>query len=424
MKRSAIIIICCIFCLSGFSQIPDFVYTPNIRTPQLYATGNQLGYPILRLNSGDKLELHFDDLDADVKNYYFTYQLCNADWTPVQISEFDFLRGFSQVRISTYRFSSVALTRYTHYQAVVPDNNSVPTRSGNYLLKVFLDGDTSRLVFTRRFLVLEEGANVAAQILQPANPQIFQTHQKIQINLNLRSLNIANAFQQVKVIVLQNYRWDNALHLDRPTFYSGSNFEYNNDDNTVFPAGKQWRWLDIQSFRFQSDRVLHVDYGKNATSIIVRPDPDRSHQSYYFFNDINGSFYIQPSENINPFWQTDYATVHFSFVPPGNIPFPDKDVYLLGKLTDYWLDDSTRMNFNAERGMYEVPVLLKQGYYNYMYVTVDRKDRSHTPSFEFTEGNNLETENDYTVLVYYRQLGGRADQLVGMASLNTLSGRQ
>src|SRR5215470_15829183 len=145
-KLSAIIF-CCIFCLSGFAQIPDFVYSPNIRTPQLYASGNQLGYPILRLNSGDRLELHFDDLDANVKNYYYTYQLCNADWSPAIISQFDYIRGFSQVRISLYHFSSIALTRYTHYQAIVPDVNSVPTRSGNYLLKVFLDGDTSKLVF-------------------------------------------------------------------------------------------------------------------------------------------------------------------------------------------------------------------------------------------------------------------------------------
>jgi hypothetical protein len=412
---------CCSCCLGAFSQIPDFVYAPNIKTPQLYISGNQLGYPILNLNGGDKLELHFDDLDADVKNYYYTYQLCNADWTPVQISEFDYIRGFSQLRISSYRFSSIALTRYTHYQAMVPDANCTPTRSGNYLLKVFLDGDTSRLAFTRRLLVLEGGASIAAQVLQPFNPQISQTHQKLQFTVNLRSLNIANAFQQIKVVLLQNNRWDNAQYLLRPSFYSGSNFEYNSDDNGVFPAGKQWRWLDIQSFRYQSDRVLHIDYSKNATSILVRPDPDRSRQSYYFFSDINGSFYTQASENVNPLWQTDYASVHFSFVPPGNIPFPDKDVYLLGKLTDYWLNDSTKMNFNADRGMYETTAFLKQGYYNYMYVTVNKNDPAKTPSFEFTEGNNMETENDYSILVYYRQLGGRADQLVGMASLNTLS---
>src|SRR5690606_979443 len=123
---------------------------------------------------------HFDDLDPVVRNYSYTYQLCNADWTPAILSQFDYIKGFSQQRITTYRNSSIAYTRYIHYQAVLPDRNCRPSRSGNYLLKVFADGDTSKLIFTRRLLVLEDRAPVAAQIQQPFNGQYFRTHQKIQ----------------------------------------------------------------------------------------------------------------------------------------------------------------------------------------------------------------------------------------------------
>ncbi|HEV2355287.1 MAG TPA: type IX secretion system plug protein domain-containing protein, partial [Puia sp.] len=49
--------------------VTDMVVSPAIGTPQLYPAGNQLGYPIIRLNSTDQLELSFDDLDADVKAY-------------------------------------------------------------------------------------------------------------------------------------------------------------------------------------------------------------------------------------------------------------------------------------------------------------------------------------------------------------------
>jgi len=407
--------------LTGFAQEPDWVYSVSIKTPQLFLYGNQLEYPVLRLGSNDKLELHFDDLDANVKNYFYTYQLCNADWTPAIISQFDYIRGFSQVRISLNHFSSIALTKYTHYQAIIPDVNCAPSRSGNYLLKIFLDSDTSKLAFTRRFLVVEEGASITAQNLQPFNPQISYTHQKIQFIVNTGKLNISNAFQQVKVTLMQNNRWDNALYNVRPSFYSGNTFEYNSDDDCSLPGGKQWRWLDIQSFRFQSDRVLRADYLKNATTIYVKPDQDRSHQPYYFFNDINGLFYIQTTESINPLWQTDYAWVNFNFIPPGKSPFGDKDIYLLGKLTDYALTDMTKMNFNAEKGMYETSILLKQGFYNYEYVTVDTADQKRIPSFEFTEGNSVETENEYAILVYYRQIGDRADKLVGIARLNTMN---
>jgi hypothetical protein len=422
MKYFLLLFICCLYFFSS-AQVSDSVYYQNIKTPQLFIYGNQLAYPVLNLNSKDQLELHFDDLDADVKSYSYTYQLCNADWTPAIVSEFDFIKGFTQMRISEYRLSSVALTKYTHYEVLLPDQNCIPTRSGNYILKVFLNGDTSQLAFTRRFLVLDNTTNIAVQNLQPFDPQFSRTHQKLQINVNTRTLNVANALQQIKVCVLQNYRWDIAINNIQPTFFSGNNLQYNRDDDFIFPGGKEWRWIDLQSFRYQSDRIQRAVYNKTSTEILARPDKEMSQLPFYYYKDYNGFFYIQTTESINPFWQTDYANVRFSFVPSQNIPFPDKDVYILGKLTDYKLNDSTKMKFNAERGMYEASVFLKQGFYNYAYITIDRNDARKIPSFEFTEGNHTETENDYIVLVYFRELGGRADQLVGMVRLNTLIGR-
>jgi hypothetical protein len=82
------------------------------------------------------------------------------------------------------------------------------------------------------------------------------------------------------------------------------------------------------------------------------------------------------------------------------------------------------MEYNAEKGVYERALFLKQGYYDYCYATIDRKDPKRLASFEFTEGNYWESENNYTILVYYRQLAGRADELVGVANVNSLTGRQ
>jgi len=417
-----------IFCLIGVllfnrgllkGQTPDSVYMSSIHTPQLFRAGNQLGYPILRLGSADQIELDFDDLDADVKNYYYTFQLCNEDWTPAIVSEFDYLKGFSQIRIENYQYSSIALQKYTHYQAILPNPNCIPIRSGNYLLKVFLDGDTSKLAFTRRFLVTESKTGIQVQLLQPIDLALSHTHQRIVFKLNTAGFNPPNPLDQVKVVILQNWRWDNIVDNLKPTFYVNNSLEYNTDNGVLFPGGMEWRWLDLQSFRYQSDRVQSVNYGKTGTEIFLRPDGDRSQQGYYFYQDYNGNYLIQSTESINPLFQGDYATVHFSFVPPGNVPFPDKDVYLLAKFTGGGLNDSTRLVFNAEKGRYELTRWLKQGYYNYLYVTIDRGDAGRTPSFAFTEGNHLETENEYTILVYYRSLGARADELVGISHFNS-----
>ena len=204
------------------AQSPDSIYANNIKTVRLYNYGNQLSFPVINLNSSDQVELHFDDMDADVKYYYYTYQLCNNDWTPVNLSQFDYLKGFTQLRISTYRFSSIALTRYTHYQAVIPDRSSYPTRSGNYLIKVYLNGDTSQLAFTKRLMVVDNKASIIAKVTQPFAPEFFRTHQKIQFTVDIKGLDAFNAGQQLKVVILQNYRWDNSLKNILPTFIRGN----------------------------------------------------------------------------------------------------------------------------------------------------------------------------------------------------------
>ena len=75
----------------------------------------------------------------------------------------------------------------------------------------------------------------------------------------------------------------------------------------------------------------------------------------------------------------------------------EKIVYVFGELTNYVPDDSSRMVFNAEKGVYEKTLFLKQGYYNYSYVTLDAgKKPGNRFSFENTEGNFTNTENSYT----------------------------
>jgi len=412
-------------CLPTAAQVPDAVYSSRVQTAQLYPYGNQLAYPMVRLNSSDRLELQFDDLDANVKNYYYTFQLCDADWTPSLLSTFDYISGFSQQRITNYRNSSIAFTRYTHYQAVLPDRNCVPTRSGNYILKVFLNGDTSRLAFTKRMLVVDSKATIAAQIQQPFGGEVFRTHQKVQFRVNLsEQLNVVNQLQQIKVVILQNNRWDNAAINLRPTFFSRTRLEYNTENDAVFPAGKEWRWLDLRSFRFLSDRIERANKNRNSTDIFVKPDADRSSQRFNFFRDNNGMYTIETTESINPLWQTDYATTYFTFVPPDRAAFVNRDVYILGRLTNYNLDDSAKMVFNEEKGVYERTLFLKNGYYDYCYVTIDKDDKKRKASFQFTEGNYWESENNYTILVYYRPLAGRSDELIALAQVNSLTGRQ
>jgi len=414
--------LCCflVVAMAGQSQLADHIYRPNISSVKLHKYGDPYGYPVIRLNSADELVLYFDDLDASIKNYYYSFQLCNADWLPATLPTFDYIKGFQNVRITTYRSSSIAFTRYTNYQAKVPDRSCAPSRSGNYLLKVFLDGDTTKLAFTKRFLVVDVKASVAAQVQQPFNGSIFKTHQKLHVAITTNSqINVFNQ-QDLKVVLLQNYIWPAALYLNRPNIFRGNYFEYSDEALTAFPAGKEWRWIDLRSLRLMSERMHRIDKQPTRTDVYVKPDGERQSHVYLYYRDLNGMYTIETSDNINPFWQTDYAFVHFSFFPPANRQYEGRSIYLFGEFTNYELNDNSRMNFNEEKGAYEKTMFLKQGFYNYSYVTMSDKEQDGTFTYENTEGNYWGSENAYMVLVYYRPFGGRADELISVATLNSI----
>lgn len=389
----------------------------NIKTVKLNIKNNQSGYPIISLGTVEGLDLQFDDLDDNIKNYYYTFQLCNADWQPAILSSFDYIKGFSQQRISQYRVSSISKTNYVHYSASLPDRNCVPSKSGNYILKVFLNGDQNKIVFTKRFLVVDQFVDVSAQLQQPYDPALFRTHQKVNFTVSKKRMNIVNPQQQLKVTILQNYRWDNAAENLQPTFIKPDYFEFNPEQDAIFASGKEYRWIDLRSFRFRSDRVDSTDLNVIPFSVVAKPDPERTNFRYLFYADRNGFYEISSTDNVNALWQGDYAKVKFVFVPTNNQPYPNKKVYIAGEFTGYKQIPEFEMDYVAEKGVYEKEILLKQGYYSYTYLT--RENNKAKPIVEDTEGNYWETENDYTVLVYYRDLSGRHDQLVAVRSINS-----
>lgn len=412
------------------AQIPDHTYKANIRSVKLYKYGDIYSYPVITLNSNEQLELHFDDMDADVKYYYYGFQLCNTDWTPANIQNFDYIRGFQSNRITTYRNSSIVQTKYTHYQAILPERNSTPTKAGNYLLKVFLNDDTAKLILTKRFVVVNNKAIVSAQITQPFNANYFRTHQRVQVAVSTANTQITTfSPQDLKVVVVQNNIWSTASVIDRPTVFRGSYYEYSDEENTTFQAGKEWRWIDLRSLRLMSERMAKLMDSDTSSrvDVFVKADGERRQQLYAYYRDNNGIFTIENRDNANPYWQSDYAWTHFTFVPPANKAYEGKSVYLFGELTNYEQNDAAKMDFNEERGIYEKELWLKQGYYNYSYVTKTdqpaaqkgKKQEVIQPSFENTEGNFWGTENAYMILVYYRPFGARADELIGFTRVNS-----
>jgi len=105
----------------------------------------------------------------------------------------------------------------------------------------------------------------------------------------------------------------------------------------------------------------------------------------------------------------DYVTVNFFLRP---IEEFSGDIYVFGALTDWKANKKNKMKFDSSKELYTTQLFLKQGWYNYMFLV---KNSSYDP--HYIEGLHFETENQYEILVYYRPLISRGDQLIGYSSI-------
>jgi len=400
--------------LAPFAQRqPDKIYREGIYSVSFFRQGNQLSAPVMELGSGEQFELHFDELGKQPRNYYYTYQLCNADWSPADVIVFDYIKGFTQNRILQYRFSSNTTTPYVHYQVTLPERSCVPSKSGNYLLKVYLDADTNQIVFSRRMMVVNNQVPILATATQPFDPALQMTHQKIPVSIQVKA--IPMFMQQLgKLVILQNNRWETAHIPQQPLIIRGDIIEFNAELEAVFSAGKEYRWADLRSIRFLSDRIDRINPSTQPPEVFLKSDADRSKVRYVFYPDLNGRFETSSTDVANPWWQGEYMQVHFTLVPANKQPYSGKDVFVWGDGTQMLPAEKTRMEWNPEKNLYEKTILLKQGYYSYQYVTRDIRSPNLYPDPGFTEGNYFETENEYLILYYYRSFSSRYDELLGI----------
>lgn len=394
----------------------DYVYQPNIRSVQFYVEGLVLSYPVLDLNGGSTLLLAFDDLDGDVKNYYYRFIHCDMNWKPSDISEMEYLDGFSEERIFDYQFSSKTVSSYTHYTLQLPNNSMRWKLSGNYLLAVYPEGNASLPAITRRFVVADPKVQISSQFVRPNQVNKIRTHQEIDFTVNHEKFLIRNPQQEIKAVILQNGRWDQAITGVTPLFFRANQLVFDYQDVVVFPGGKEFRQLDLRSLRSRLPQVASVDSYRDRIEVSLQSERSRGTQPYLEYNDINGKFVIETQDQNNPL-AANYAQVLFSLSV--DAPFYDDDLYVVGAFSDWQLKKEFQMAYNNAVNAYVLKTPLKQGFYDYAYAMSPRSAEKKAVNLSPLEGDWFETENDYTLLIYYRPFGGRYDQVIGMSQINS-----
>ena len=396
---------------SGFAQVEQTIEPEYIRTIEFKGSSLQSTLPIIEL--GQKLQLSFDDIIGNEADYFYTIEHFNFDWIPSDLSKGEYLDGFDDVRIETYENSFNTLQLYSNYKLNIPNRETrAIKKSGNYLLRIF--NDDGEIVFSRKFMVLERLLSVEVEIKRSRKIKNIDQQQVVHFKINAPSLLLINPKQNVKSLVLQNNNLKTAITNLKPQYTIGSELIYRYDQEAAFWGGNEFLFFDNKDIRSATNGVRSVALNELYENFLFT-NIDRSVRPYTYNPDINGNFrvrnlYASQNQNI----EADYVLMHFNLQHYGSLG--DKEIHIYGNFNNWTIDQTTYMAYNEKTDTYQNARLFKQGFYNYKYVMVNRDGSVEQGPIS---GNFWQTENQYTVLVYYRAPGSRFDRLLGKGAANS-----
>jgi hypothetical protein len=410
-----------IFILSIISQnllsqdivCDNMIYDQRVQSVVFTKASVDDRYPIITLGSNEKLELGFDVMGSENEFFQYTLIHCDANWKPTPMQQSEYIIGVTFDNINDWKFSNNTFHRYVHYSLVLPRENMTPLISGNYLLKVYRNFDETDLVLTRRVLVLKSMVSISAKVAPSTLAKYRYTKQEISFIVNHKGFTIVDPYNDVKAVILQNNRWDNAITDIKPQFVRDQTIEYNDFEKCLFPGGNEFRWFDFRSLRQVSPNVRSKTFD-SIYHLYLNYEESRGSNQYFYYLDNNGRRVIENRDGVDVRFDGDYAEVNFYLLTMN--PVQDNDVYVLGEFTDWKMLPEYKMSYNSRRSRYELTTKLKQGRYEYMFAIKDQATQK--PDETYFEGSFSGATNDYLILIYHRNIQYNYDELIGTSRVS------
>ncbi|MGB5376810.1 DUF5103 domain-containing protein [Muriicola sp.] len=399
----------CCFVIKSFAQVQEEVNPPENIKSIIFRGETEDQFPVVQL--GDDIYLEFDDLLATEQDYYYSIIHCDYDWTPSQLLKSQYLVGIDNQRIINYENSYSTLQPYSNYQLTIPNTNVRLKVSGNYVLEIY--NSSYELQFSRRFVVYQNLVRVAAVVRRSRDFEYLDQKQSVQFSISSAGFPWVNPKREIKVALIQNYQWDLMINSIAPQYTLGDELVYKYDQETSFFGGNEFLNFDTSDLRAPTAAISRIEF-EDIYQHYLFPNIYRYDRPYTYFPDINGDFVIRTLQGDDGSREAEYTGVHFT------LPYTERvgldDVFIYGKYNNYALDDENKMSYNDETGNLEAKLLLKQGFYNYSYA-LKRSDGS--VDLNAVGGNFHFTENNYLILVYYRNFGDLYDGIIGIGTANS-----
>lgn len=396
---------------SAVAQAEVEVLPPyNIKTAS-FIQSNENVIPIFELGAG--FQFQFDDLFGNEADYYYEILHCDYNWVPTNIPKNEYLKGFDGQRIQQYENSLNTLQIYSHYQLPIPNQFTQLRISGNYVLKI-LD-ENKDVVMSRKFILYEDLVTVPIQIRRARTANYLEYKHNLEFSVKSLVINFQNPLKNVKVVILQNGQFNTAIKNIAPQYSIGNDLIYKYDTETQFWAGNEFLYFDNNDIRAAGNNISRIDSSKGIYNSNLYTHNARANYPYSFTLDANGNFVVRNVRGEKNEIEADYAWVYFSLSAPSFMA--NKSIYVTGMFNNYSVSPEYKMDFNKEKNLFEKAVLIKQGFTNYQYQIADIK--GNIDAENAIDGNFWQTENDYSILVYYRESNDRYDRVIGKATANS-----
>ena len=402
-----------VFTLATAQVEKEIVPPYNIKTIS-FVQNNQNVVPIFQL--GEAFQLQFDDLFGNDASYFYEIIHCDYNWNTSDLQKRDYLQGFDNQRIQESTSSFNCLQIYTHYRLNFPNSNTQLKISGNYILKIL--NEDKEVVFSRKFVVYEDLVTVPIQVKRARNVTNLDSKHNLEFTIKSNVINFQNPLKNIKTVLLQNGKFQTAISNIAPQYTMGNDLVYKYDTPTQFWAGNEFLYFDNNEIRVASNNISRIDSQKDIYSTYLFTNEARANLNYYNWPDVNGNFVVRRLFAENNEIEADYSWIYFSLSAP-LFRSSDGAIYVTGMFNNYALTPENKMEYNTEKGIYEKAILIKQGFTNFEYSAV--KPNGTIDLENAIDGNFYQTENEYTVLVYYRENTDRYDHVIGKGTATSLN---
>lgn len=384
------------------------IFDSAFRSLRAYVEGDYYASPTILLHSDDRIMVEFDNINPEREYLRYRVTHCDAMWQPSSLVESDYVDGFNEAEIYDYSFSMATFEQYVHYKVCLPNEDMPLLLSGNYLLTIYPEGEPGQVLLQQRFSIVEKEVNLNVEVTSRTDIDYNERHQQLAITVDADNYTIDNPYSDLKVVVTQNDRHDNAAIINTPLRVSGRKIVFDHNKSLIFPAGNEYRRFEMTTTYYAGMGVDFFTYQHPYHHAVLRTDGIRAVGSYSFDQTQFGRFTVRESDASDSDTQADYFVTHFSLA---STKLSGGEIYLDGEFTQHNFLPCYKMHYNDETKCYELDIPLKQGAYNYQYLWLPTgMSEARTSAIE---GDYYQTANKYEIKAYYRCPGERYDRLIG-----------